>query len=183
LELRKYETIYLLHPTLSTDQSKKVNEKIFNIIKEDEGKLLHVESWGIRKTAYPVRKQGKGNFFQITFAGKPGVIGKLERSFRITEEIMKFHSLKIADTVEQEELEQDVVFAEKSREDDGRRDRKDRRRSDRSEGGGKDWNRSESHNRAPARGENEKSQELKATNESKEEKKEEKKEETEEKAE
>lgn len=121
LSLRKYETFYLLRSDLSEDVQKRINNKIFETISNDEGKLLQVESWGNRKTAYPVLKQNKALFFLITYAGQPGVVAKLTRLFRITEEVVKYQSLKVADEVTAEELEQDVVFTEKARdENDGR---------------------------------------------------------------
>jgi small subunit ribosomal protein S6 len=135
LALRKYETIYLLRADLSEDSQKALNQRIFDIITNDEGKLLQVENWGVRKTAYPVQKQTKAAFFQITYAGRPSVTAKLEHLFRIVDEIMKYHSLKIADTVTDEELEQETMFTEKAKEEDVRRDRKDRggRRYDRND--------------------------------------------------
>ena len=128
LSLRKYETFYLLRSDLSEDVQKRINNKIFETISNDEGKLLQVESWGNRKTAYPVLKQNKALFFLITYAGQPGVVAKLTRLFRITEEVVKYQSLKVADEVTAEELEQDVVFTEKARDENEGRGRQVRGR-------------------------------------------------------
>lgn len=149
MNLRKYESIYVLHPNLTEEAQKRVNNKIHSIITGDDGKILEVNNWGTRRTAYLVRKQGKGHYIQLTFAGNPGVVAKLERNYRITDEVMKFHNLKVADEVSAEELEQEIVYKQKLEEEkpygkdrkDGRRgnfnrnrdDRRDDRREDRSE--------------------------------------------------
>ena len=111
---RKYETIYMLRPNITEDVIKKTNERIFDII-NNKGKLLVVDNWGLRKTAYPVQKQHKAYFFHLTYAGSPGLVADVELQCRIAEDVRKHHSIKIADTVPAEELKKEVKLKATSR--------------------------------------------------------------------
>jgi small subunit ribosomal protein S6 len=130
---RKYETIYLLRPSLNEDAIKKINDRIFDVI-NNKGKLLVVDNWGLRKTAYPVEKQHKAFMYHLTFAGQPGLVGDVEHLFNLIEDITKFHSLKVAKTVSAEELEKEVEFKATAATDSDRAGGRGGRRGDRDRG-------------------------------------------------
>jgi len=131
VSLRMYETIYVLRPDLSEDAQRKVFDRINLLIEEDDGKVFHADDWGTRKTAYPVQKFTKGHFVQLTYAGSPGVVGKIERIMRILDEVMKFFSMKVSDEVTEEQLAQEFTRTVSRRDESEPRRRDDRRRGDR----------------------------------------------------
>lgn len=110
MSYRKYETIVLYLPDVAEDAKKRVNERLFEMM-NGSGKLLRVEDWGMRKTAYPILKRTKAHFFNLVYAGTTDLVAKIERQIRISDEIVKFHSMKVADEVTAEELEAEVVFS------------------------------------------------------------------------
>ena len=87
--MNKYETIFIINPSVEDAGVKGLIEKFSNIIHSD-GKVESVEEMGMKKLAYEINKQTEGNYVLITFEAAPTLINELERVYRITDEVMKF---------------------------------------------------------------------------------------------
>ena len=87
--MNKYETIFIINPSVEDAGVKGLIEKFSNIINSD-GKVESVEEMGMKKLAYEINKQSEGNYVLITFEAAPTLIKELERVYRITDEVMKF---------------------------------------------------------------------------------------------
>lgn len=87
--MNKYETIFIINPSVEDAGVKGLIEKFSNIINSD-GKVESVEEIGMKKLAYEINKQTEGNYVLITFEAAPTLIKELERVYRITDEVMKF---------------------------------------------------------------------------------------------
>ena len=138
MDTRKYETVMLFRPDLTEESTERINTRLQDLIRDEEGSLLRVDDWGKRRTAYPVHKNSKAHFIQYTYAGRPGIVQRFERTLGMFDEVMKYHSLKLADFVSEEDLDKDTVFtnppaeSEAVKEEARRRDgpRGDRRERD-----------------------------------------------------
>ena len=97
---REYETIFILRPDVNNDQIGAVNTKLRGIIDAGGGKLIKVENWGRRKLAYEVRKQLKGIYLFWKYLGDPGLVEELERNLRLTDNVIRYYSVKVADNVD-----------------------------------------------------------------------------------
>jgi small subunit ribosomal protein S6 len=100
--MREYETIYILRPDSSTDVIGQVNAKIRGIIEAGGGRLLKVDNWGKRKLAYEVKKQLKGIYLFFSYLGTAGLVEEVERNLRLTDAVIRYYSVKIAENVEAE---------------------------------------------------------------------------------
>ena len=58
------------------------------------GKVESVEEMGKRKLAYEVKKNKEGYYVLFNFDAEPASIAELERNYRITDEIIKFITVK-----------------------------------------------------------------------------------------
>lgn len=87
--MNKYETIFIINPSVEDAGVKGLIEKFSNVINSD-GKVESVEEMGMKKLAYEINKQSEGNYVLITFEAAPTLIKELERVYRITDEVMKF---------------------------------------------------------------------------------------------
>jgi len=67
----RYETVFILTPVLSEDQTKETVTKFKDLVKKGRGKIRHEESWGMRKLAYPIQKKSSGFYHLIEFDGDP----------------------------------------------------------------------------------------------------------------
>jgi small subunit ribosomal protein S6 len=98
--MREYETIYILRPDATTDAIGQVNQKIRGIIETGGGRLLKVDNWGKRKLAYEVKKQLKGIYLFFSYLGTAGLVEEVERNLRLTDTVIRYYSVKIAENVE-----------------------------------------------------------------------------------
>ncbi len=86
----RYETVFILTPVLSEDQTKETVKKFKDLIKAGNGKVRHEENWGMRKLAYPIQKKSSGFYHLIEFESEPAFIAKLETEYRRDERIIRF---------------------------------------------------------------------------------------------
>jgi small subunit ribosomal protein S6 len=58
--LNNYETVFIMTPVLSDEQAKETVSKYKQIPAANGAKLVHEESWGLKKLAYPIQKKSSG---------------------------------------------------------------------------------------------------------------------------
>jgi small subunit ribosomal protein S6 len=100
--MRRYECVVILDPELPDDDIRTFTEKYGQLIKGSGGEVIKIEDWGAKKLAYLVRKKDKGRYILFDFVGMPALISELERQLKIADEVMKFLSVKLEDTVDLE---------------------------------------------------------------------------------
>src|SRR5437763_1038370 len=97
---REYETIYILRPDSTTDVIAQVNQKVRGVIEGGGGTLLKVDNWGKRKLAYEVKKQLKGIYLFFSYLGTAGLVEEVERNLRLTDSVIRYYSVKMAENVD-----------------------------------------------------------------------------------
>jgi len=100
--MRRYEALIVLDPDMVDDEVKALSERYSGIIKDHSGEIIKIEDWGTKKLAYLVRKKDKGRYILFDFVSGPELISELERQFKITEDVMKYLSVKLDDEVDLE---------------------------------------------------------------------------------
>jgi len=87
--LNNYEIAVLYHPDLEIDLEKAEN-RVKKIIADNEGKITKTDNWGKRKLAYPIKKQDFAVYVFYTADMPAASVTKLEQTFNITDEIIRF---------------------------------------------------------------------------------------------
>lgn len=87
--MNKYETIFIINPSVEEAGVKELTQKFSDLINSD-GKVESVEEMGKRKLAYEIKKNSEGIYVLINFEANPTLIKELERVYRITDEVIKF---------------------------------------------------------------------------------------------
>lgn len=103
--MRKYETLLLLSPELSTESRKELIDNLGALVTREQGQPLNVDEWGSRELAYPVEKFTRGYYVRLEYAGPSPLVAELERIIRITDGILKFMTVKLDDTFVAEEVQ------------------------------------------------------------------------------
>ena len=93
--MNSYETVFILTPVLSEEQAKEAVQKFEDEIKSWGGKIMHSESWGLRKLAYPIQKKSTGFYFLTEFQSPSPVIADLELMLKRDERVMRFLTIKM----------------------------------------------------------------------------------------
>ncbi len=100
--MRRYESVVILGSEIPDDEVKSFTEKYGQIIKTHAGEVIKIEDWGTKKLAYLVKKRDKGRYIMFDFVGTPELILEMERQFKISEDVMKYLSVKLDDEVDLE---------------------------------------------------------------------------------
>ena len=66
----------------------------FTDLINNDGKVEKVDELGKRKLAYDVKKFSEGFYIVFNFEANSDLIAELERNYRITDEIIKFMTVK-----------------------------------------------------------------------------------------
>ena len=92
--MNKYESIIIVNPNVDEAGLKALEEKFTGLINEN-GKVESVENMGKRKLAYDIKKFTEATYVLFKFEAKPELIVELERVYRITDDIIKFITVRV----------------------------------------------------------------------------------------
>ena len=98
-----YETLFVVKPTLTDEETAAQIAKIKDIVAKNGGELLATDDMGMRKLAYQVEKNDRGYYTVLFYKAEGTLIQELERLLKINEEVIKFLTVKY---VKQKELAQ-----------------------------------------------------------------------------
>lgn len=87
--MRKYETLFILNPSLDEDAVNANVEKFKGVIENGEGTVDNVDLWGKRKLAYEINKLNEGYYILVNFTADPELPKELDRVFRITDGVIR----------------------------------------------------------------------------------------------
>ena len=90
-----YETVYILKSELADEGMKKFNEKIAGIVARRGGKVLGQKDLGKKQLAYRIGQSTRGHYFELDFEGDGPVIDDVERTLRLTEECVRFLTIRV----------------------------------------------------------------------------------------
>jgi small subunit ribosomal protein S6 len=85
----QYEIAVLYHPDLEIDLEK-ATSKVEKILADNKAKITNTDNWGKRKLAYPIAKQDFAVYVFYTVEMPAGSVAKVEQTFNITDEIIRF---------------------------------------------------------------------------------------------
>ena len=91
--MNKYETIFIMKDDITEEQRNEIIGKIVNYLNTN-GKITEKNDLGLKRLAYEIRKHRQAYYYQIYFEAKSTVITELERLYRITDEILKFITIR-----------------------------------------------------------------------------------------
>ena len=92
--MNQYETVFILTPVLSDDQTKETVAKFKKVLTDNGAEILNEEACGLKKLAYQIDKKTSGFSFLTEFKAEPTVIKTLETAFRRDEKVLRFQTVK-----------------------------------------------------------------------------------------
>ena len=92
---KQYETVFILTPVLSDEQTKEALNSYKKLFKELGVKVIYEESWGLKKLAYQIKKKNTGfyHFFQIEAPGE--AISQIELAFKRDERVLRYLTIHL----------------------------------------------------------------------------------------
>lgn len=87
---KNYETVFILTPVLSDQQTKDTVEKFKNLITSQGGEIINLENMGLKQLAYPIQKKNNGFYVLVEFKSDPSFIKTLEIEYKRDERVIRF---------------------------------------------------------------------------------------------
>ena len=104
-----YEHTLIARENLTENQGKELISKYENIIKENSGKIIKTEEWGLRNLSHIIKNNKKGFYFHIKLEGDGKTVEELEKAENIDEMLIRYLTVR----VKKHDLEENF-FVEKS---------------------------------------------------------------------
>ena len=87
-QMAKYETVFIINPSLSEENTVALRDKFTGLIGEN-GTLGEVDEWGKRRLAYPIDDFSEGHYVLVSFESAPDFPAELDRVYKITDGIIR----------------------------------------------------------------------------------------------
>ncbi len=87
---------------MSEDEVTAAIENANTILGTDGGQMISLDKWGLRTLAYEIKKEVQGYYVYCDYATTPANVTELERKFRIDDSVMKYMTIKLADSINEE---------------------------------------------------------------------------------
>ena len=109
--MNNYETLYVLKPTLTDEETAANITKIEEILVKNGAKILATDKMGMRRLAYPVEKNERGVYTVVYYKAEGSLINELERNLKFNEEVIKYLTVKYTKQKEVAQFEKLVTAA------------------------------------------------------------------------
>lgn len=90
-----YEHVLIARPDISPAQVETLMEELSGFLDQNGAKVSKTEYWGLRNLSYPINKQRKGHYTLFNIEGPAEAIHELERQHRISDDIMRYMTIKV----------------------------------------------------------------------------------------
>ena len=86
--MTNYELMFIIDPAIEDEKKEAAIETVKGIIEAD-GSVSEVDTWGMRKLAYPIWKKNEGYYVVIQFEASPKLPKELDRRLKISDVVMR----------------------------------------------------------------------------------------------
>lgn len=99
---QQYETMYILRPDLGDEAVDQTIEKYQALLQEQGAEILETQHRGKRRLAYEIQKFREGIYIQVNYRGGGNSVSALERSMRMSEDVIRYLTVKLEPVKEAE---------------------------------------------------------------------------------
>ncbi len=94
ITITKYELMLILKPETPEERQAEIHARIRSTVESGEGTVTGLDDWGVRKLAYQIDGETEGIYSVHTFAVKPATLAEVERVLAITDDVMRFMTVR-----------------------------------------------------------------------------------------
>jgi len=87
--VRKYECVFILRADLPESEMRQRVDRVGAIVAEHGGEMTQEDHWGVRKLAYEIEKQSKGDYMLLRFNADPAVTAPLDKFLRQDDQVLR----------------------------------------------------------------------------------------------
>jgi small subunit ribosomal protein S6 len=94
-EKRIYEVVFIIDPATGEEDSTRLVENLQKIVTDQGGAITKSESMGRRPLAYRIGRNTEGHFMLFEIEGTGGEIAELERRMRVSDQVMRYLTVRV----------------------------------------------------------------------------------------
>ena len=110
--MRKYETTVIIDPDVSEERRGSLFEKIKELIINENGLMIELDTWGNQKLAYEIKKKFRGHYTCINYCGAAKLVEEIERTFKIDDSVLKYMTVLLDKNVNIDKIKEEMTAAE-----------------------------------------------------------------------
>lgn len=92
--MRHYEVMVILDPDLEERAVAPLIESFLSVVREGNGKVEKVDTWGRRRLAYEINKKPEGIYAVIDVQAEPALVKELDRQLGLNESVLRTKVLR-----------------------------------------------------------------------------------------
>jgi small subunit ribosomal protein S6 len=97
---REYESVIILRPETAKPEIAELIARMQKVFVDRGGRLLKIDSWGIRVLAYPVEHYRKGIYLYWRYLGGSDMVAEFERHMRLVDRVIRFYTVLVDQDVD-----------------------------------------------------------------------------------
>ncbi|MDY6936660.1 MAG: 30S ribosomal protein S6 [Cyanobacteriota bacterium] len=105
-----YETMYILRPDIGEERTEQSIDKYRTLLQDLGVEKVEIQHRGKRRLAYEIDKHRDGIYIQMNYSGPGSCIATMERSMKMSEEVIRY--LTIVQTATEPEPEPEEASEE-----------------------------------------------------------------------
>ncbi|MBU2488862.1 MAG: 30S ribosomal protein S6 [Proteobacteria bacterium] len=114
--MRRYETVFIADPDIPEENRVALFERLKGLIETDENFIIRFDEWGVRKTAYEIKKKKRGFYVLAEYTGMGDLVQELERVMRIDDRVLKFLTVLKDEDANPEAIREEMAREEAEKE-------------------------------------------------------------------
>ncbi|MBN1811415.1 MAG: 30S ribosomal protein S6 [Anaerolineae bacterium] len=95
--MRNYELVFIVHPEVDDEGLAAIVETVKDLVKRGGGQVTKVDLWGVRRLAYPIKKQREGQYVLMRLDMASEGVAELERSLGLSEQVIRHLVVRLED--------------------------------------------------------------------------------------
>jgi small subunit ribosomal protein S6 len=93
-QMKKYEVMYIIRPTVESENIKKIVNHFNEIFVNYDSQVLELKELGLKELAYEIEHHKKGYYVWLLANATPEAVAEFNRVVRITEEVLRYIVVK-----------------------------------------------------------------------------------------
>lgn len=88
--MNSYEILYVYSTTMTDEKEATLNDRIKSQIEAGGGTVDSVDDWGVRRLAYPIKKELEGHYVLLNFQASSEKEVELDKQVRLFPGVLRY---------------------------------------------------------------------------------------------
>ena len=93
--MTNYESVIITRQDLAANQLNNLISEMSDVIKNNGGQVVRVDSWGLKNLAYRIKKNRKGHYYLLNISAPAQAVAEYQRILGLNEDVIRFMTIKV----------------------------------------------------------------------------------------